>query len=143
VVDPRTLRPLDAEFTVARVPAQAVLSTLAFVTVPGLNVEFGEDAAFLLRDLVWGKTMMANIESRANGEVEVSLGNPESNVLVASALVEAGLARPQKRHEKYLAPIIRKLNQHAEKARTSRCGMWRYGDVPDEELDEPEFVPRK
>mmetsp|Transcript_10014 Transcript_10014/g.24959 ORF Transcript_10014/g.24959 Transcript_10014/m.24959 type:complete len:920 (-) Transcript_10014:25-2784(-) len=139
VVDPRTLRPLPVEFTVARIPAQAVLSTLAFVKVPELTAEFGEDAAYMLRDLVWGKTMMANIESRNNGEVQVSLGDPGTNVLVASALVEAGLARPEKRREKYLESIMRKLNQHAEKARAARRGMWRYGDIPDDEEDEPDF----
>ena len=79
-------------------PHQATEAVLAFLKTPPLEDEYGREAVEFLRDLVWGKTMMANVEKKeklASGSLRLhlSLGDRESQVLVNAALLRAGLAR--------------------------------------------------
>ena len=78
-------------------PAQAVECNLAYLQTPALSADCGQEAAEYLRELVWGKPMMANIEYRDGNRMFVSIGDPVTHVHVNASLVRAGLARVVRR----------------------------------------------
>lgn len=123
-------------------PQQATEAVLAFLKTPPLEDEYGREAVEFLRDLVWGKTMMANVERKeklTNGSVRLhlSLGDRESQVLVNAALLRAGLARvdDKVRGEQY-REMLEKLREEESKARQAHVGVWEYGDPGSDEEDE-------
>lgn len=58
------LRPMEPGL--ASVPQQSHLCSLAHVKVPGLDEEFGVDAAQLLQETVADKKLVARVEERDN-----------------------------------------------------------------------------
>lgn len=58
------LRPLEP--TLASVPHQSQLCSLAHIKVPGLDEDFGVDAAQLLQETVADKKLVARVEERDN-----------------------------------------------------------------------------
>jgi len=132
------LRPLvDSRLT--SLSPQAKQSFLAFVQAPALNDDFGKDAAVFFRDLVWGKKMLANVEYRDNeGRMYMSIGDAQSRVHVNAALVNAGLARVNKRYVKYqrATHLVEKLLEEEQQAHKLHLNIWQYGDIPDDDEDD-------
>jgi hypothetical protein len=96
-------------------PQQAQEAHLAYIKTPPLDKDFGHDAAELLRQMALGKSMLANVEYRANNALYVSLGDRDSLVLVNAALLRAGLARVEKMRGKGLAALVNKQRQQQPK----------------------------
>jgi len=139
----RELKGPDAE-----IAPHAKRARLAYVAPPKLDDDYGHEAAEFLRDLVWGKTMMANVEYRENAKREnevlhLSLGDRESQVHVNAALVRAGLARVEKIRTRHLQPMIEKLREEEQKARQSHAYIWEYGDPGSDEEEESAFSAKK
>eukprot|EP01094_Clydonella_sp_ATCC50884_P018199 TRINITY_DN3321_c1_g1_i1.p1 TRINITY_DN3321_c1_g1~~TRINITY_DN3321_c1_g1_i1.p1 ORF type:complete len:910 (-),score=401.87 TRINITY_DN3321_c1_g1_i1:235-2778(-) len=121
---------------VLSIPPQALECMLAFVRVPGQFEDFGEEAGLFLRDLMFGKRLTANVEARDGDRLHLSIGDEQSKDLVNAEMVRAGFATVQRRSLGYNAALIKSLNVAQESARKNRLGMWVYGDIPDEDLDE-------
>jgi len=129
-------------------PAHAKRARLAYVAPPKLEDDYGHEAAEFFRDLVWGKTMMANVEYRENARrdneiLHLSLGDRESQVHVNAALVRAGLARVERARSRHLQPMIEKLREEEQKARQNHSYIWEYGDPGSDEEEESAFSAKK
>jgi len=126
------IRKLSNEFKALK--PQAVEAVLAYLKTPPIEDDMGKEAAEFLRELVWGKTMMANVEKREqNGTLHLSIGDRESQVHVNAALLRAGLARVERIRGEQYRDMLEKLREEENKARTAHVGVWEYGDPGSDE----------
>ncbi|XP_049367867.1 ribonuclease TUDOR 1 isoform X3 [Solanum verrucosum] len=155
VVSYSQLRPLEA--SVSSSPGLAQLCSLAHVKVPGLEDDYGQEAAYRLSELLLSgtKEFGAVIEEKdtSGGKVKgqgtgtiflVTLVDPESDVSVNATLLKEGLARMEKRKRwepKEKQQALDELEKHQTEAREKRRAMWEYGDVESDEEDIPTRKP--
>mmetsp|Transcript_9572 Transcript_9572/g.26839 ORF Transcript_9572/g.26839 Transcript_9572/m.26839 type:complete len:915 (-) Transcript_9572:45-2789(-) len=132
---PVALRRLDPRMTSADPFAKEY--HLAYIRPPALSEEFGRDAALYLRDLAYDKVLLASKEYEEDGLTYINIGNPEESFLVNASLVQAGLARMRVLRQHRNRGVVEKIRVAEEYARKQRTNMWQYGDLPDDELDEP------
>ncbi|XP_027338494.1 ribonuclease TUDOR 1-like [Abrus precatorius] len=143
------LRPLDQSVSAA--PGLAQLCSLAYIKIPNLEEDFGQEAAEYLSELTLnsGKEFRAKVEERdtSGGKVKgqgtgtilaVTLVAVDAEISVNAAMLQEGLARTEKRNrwdrkERQLA--FDNLEMFQEEARTSRRGMWQYGDIQSDDED--------
>jgi staphylococcal nuclease domain-containing protein 1 len=140
------LRPLDASLGVERIPAVAKEAILAFTKTRSLEDDDGIDAARLLQSQCWGKDITARIFCEVEGKLVVSLYLPNRQGTFNEKLIADGLARVAKSSEvnevsskmlnsNSLVELVAELKVAEESARKTRSGMWRYGDVGDDDED--------
>ena len=143
------LRPLDMTLGADRIPPIAKEAVLAFTQTRGIDTEEGVSAARLLQELCWGKDLMLRTlaPNPENGKMAVNLSvvADATDDSVNAQLIEAGVARVTKTADPIAsrmadpAPAVdlfSTLRTAEQVARKSRAGMWRYGDVGDEDPDE-------
>eukprot|EP00013_Stygamoeba_regulata_P000088 CAMPEP_0177633238 /NCGR_PEP_ID=MMETSP0447-20121125/2730_1 /TAXON_ID=0 /ORGANISM="Stygamoeba regulata, Strain BSH-02190019" /LENGTH=925 /DNA_ID=CAMNT_0019134883 /DNA_START=1 /DNA_END=2778 /DNA_ORIENTATION=- len=121
------IRPLPIGFPSP--PAMAKECVLAYVKVPELSEDFGVEAAEFLRDTIMDNTMVVNIEYREGDKSFVTLVDVDTKRLINTLMVEQGLATVVQQRKKHLAPLIEKMNEAQEKARSGRMNLWQYGDI--------------
>jgi len=141
------LRPLDPSLGIDRIPPVAQEATLALTLSRPLSDEYGMLAARKLQSLCWGKDLSIRTTGRdENGKMAVAILSG-SNDCVNEELISAGLARVAKPAAVHVltanmvdgSAVIKlaaDLNVAQEVARKSRAGMWRYGDIGDDDEDE-------
>eukprot|EP01128_Nolandella_sp_AFSM9_P003365 TRINITY_DN1442_c0_g1_i1.p1 TRINITY_DN1442_c0_g1~~TRINITY_DN1442_c0_g1_i1.p1 ORF type:complete len:947 (+),score=364.09 TRINITY_DN1442_c0_g1_i1:83-2923(+) len=129
VVTADSLRPIAEDFSYKILPKQAQHGRLAMIRAPTLEKDYGEEAAALLKELVWGKPLVATIQFKEENVSYMSLGDPETKVPINAALVMAGLARVQKSRSK--SAFVDRLRDEEQKARKARLALWAYGDNDD------------
>jgi staphylococcal nuclease domain-containing protein 1 len=149
VVTYSQLRPIDPSMSSA--PGLAQLCSLAYMKVPSLEEDYGQEAAERISDhTLRGKNeLKAIIEDRdtSGGKVKgqgtgtilmVTLIDANTNANINAALLKEGLARLEKRR-KWERPekqaVLDELEKHQEEARKDRLGMWEYGDIQSDEED--------
>ncbi|KAL6570165.1 Translin-1 [Orobanche minor] len=143
------LRPLDPSVSTA--PGLAQLCGLAFVKVPGLADDYGQEAAIRMSELVLSspKEFRAVIEDKdtSAGKVKgqgtgtvflLTLVDTETEMSINAIMLQEGLARLEKRHrfepkDRQLA--FDELEKYQTEAREKRVGMWEYGDIASDEDD--------
>jgi len=141
------LRPLDPQLDVQRIPATAKECVLALTKTRNLDDEDGVEAARFLQQSSWGAEMTARTFCENDGKLEVALYKPNSTTSINEQLVADGLARVMKKKEYYaiinklvnpesLTDFADDLTAAEESARRSRTGMWRYGDVGDDDEED-------
>jgi staphylococcal nuclease domain-containing protein 1 len=144
------LRPLDMSLGIDRVPPVAREAVLALITTRSVDSDYGIDAARMFQSLCWGKDIM--IQTFApddNGKMAVSVSVEGSDETINAQLISEGLARASKSaaiealtsrmavaSSNVVVQLGADLNVAEEVARRSRSGMWRYGDIGDEDPDE-------
>ena len=137
VVTRDRLRPLDPSLGPQALSPQAVECRLAYlVAQPANDRAEGEEAAHALSDAAWGKPMLARVEDRDAGVLLVTLID-EAKANINEELVTQGLLRVAKSFQKRAAPLVASLREKEAAAKASRAGMWRFGDI--EEDDDFEF----
>lgn len=147
------LRPIEP--SVSSAPGLAQLCTLAFVKVPGLEDDYGQEAAVRLSEHILSspKEFRAVIEERdtSGGKVKgqgtgtifmVTLVDPETDLSINATMLQDGLARLEKRRRwepKDRQQALDELDKFQTEARDKRLGMWEYGDIQsdDEESGPP------
>ena len=141
------LRPLDPALGTDRIPAAAKEAVLALTKVRDINDEYGHEAGTFLQAAAWGKEITARIFCQSEGKLVVALTNPDNDAeTINEALISSGLALNIKPREidilsrkmvdsKNLKSLSDKINSSLNKAKRSRVGMWRYGDIDDDEED--------
>ncbi|KAH9625611.1 hypothetical protein KSS87_016087 [Heliosperma pusillum] len=133
------------------VPGFAQLASLAFLKVPSLEEDYGQEAAEYLSELTLSSSQSFNavIEERdtsggkAKGQgtgtvLLVSLVDEESTPDVSAYMLKAGLARLEKRRRwdtKERKASFDELEEYQQQAKTSRSGMWQYGDIQSDDED--------
>lgn len=142
VVPRSQLKPLDPTLGPKELSPQALECRLAhLVANPATDGADGEDAAIALSSAAWGKPMLARVEERSGDVLMVTLFDDANKQNINESLVADGLLRVSKGNEKRAAPLLRALREKEESARRGRMGMWRFGDI--DEDDAPEFGVRK
>lgn len=147
------LRPLDP--SVSSAPGLAQLCSLAYIKVPGLEEDFGQEAAEYLYACIVNneKEFKAQIEERdmSGGKVKgqgtgpvlvVTLVEVESNSSINAEMLQEGLAileRRKKWDSRDKQAALDVLEEHQATAKRLRKKMWQYGDVQsdDEDADMP------
>lgn len=149
VVPYSRLRPLPP--SVHSVPGLAQLCSLAFVKVPCLDEDYGQEAAEYLSELTLGNpreframieekdTSAGKTKGQGTGTVLlVTLVDVEAGSSINAAMLKAGLARLEKRNRwdtMERKSAIDNLEEFQEEAKTSRSGMWEYGDIQSDDED--------
>lgn len=140
------LRPLDMSLGIDRVPSVAKEAQLALTVTQSLADDDGVEAARMLQSMAWGKDLSARILCEYEGKLVVSLLDG-SDTSINEALVSAGLARCAKDsiladlqtkmvNSNVLVSLAAELHVAQDAARKTRSGMWRYGDVGDDDEDD-------
>ncbi|QCE14999.1 methylosome protein 50 [Vigna unguiculata] len=143
------LRPVDPSVSAA--PGLAQLCSLAYIKIPNLEEDFGQEAAEYLSELTLnsGKEFRAKVEEKdtSGGKVKgqgtgtilaVTLVAVDAEISVNAAMLQEGLARTEKRNRwdrKERQSAIDNLENFQEEAKSSRRGMWQYGDIQSDEED--------
>ncbi|KAJ0536778.1 putative micrococcal nuclease [Helianthus annuus] len=145
------LRPLDP--SVSSAPGLAQLCQLAYLKVPTLEEDYGQEAAMYLSEntLSEPKAFKAVIEERdaSGGKVKgqgtgnillVTLIDEESDTSINSIMLKGGVARLEKRRRwepKDRQQMLDELEKFQAEARTKRLGMWEYGDIESDDDENP------
>lgn len=145
------LRPLDMTLGIDRIPPVAHEAVLALTTTRSIDSDYGIDAARMLQKLCWGKDLVIRTlaPNDDNGKMAAIVTIPGSDETVNSQLISEGLARAGKAtsieslasrmataSSSTVLQLGNDLMTAEQVARKSRCGMWRYGDIGDEDPDE-------
>ncbi|XP_073013136.1 ribonuclease TUDOR 1-like [Typha latifolia] len=146
------LRPLDS--SVSSAPGLAQLCSLAYIKVPDLEDDFGQEAAEYFSEctLNSSKEFRAMIEDRdtSGGKVRgqgtgtvliVTLVDVEAETSINAAMLQEGLARLERRKRwdtKERKAALDNLEEFQAKAKRERLKMWQYGDV---QSDDEESAP--
>jgi len=141
VVGKDRLRALDPTLGPGVISPQAIECRLAGLTVAEPNDDDGQEVVMALATAAWGKPVLARVEHRQGDVLFVSLfDGAQTNI--NEQLVSTGLARVQKEvPPKTLSLVVNELRVKEGEAKASRAGMWRYGDI--DEDDAAEFGFRK
>jgi len=111
----------------------------AYVQTPGINEDYGVDAAVYLNELTMGKELEAKIHGKNDtGKYDVTLFPKESKDKIVGALfLREGLATIPRKARAWRPDekeILKKLNESQEEAHQAHTRMWLYGDPrPDED----------
>jgi len=140
------LRPLDVSLGTDRIPPVARDAELALTLTRPISDDEGLEAARMLQKLAWGKELTATKYCDVEGKAQVTLKDPaaEGAPSMNEQLVSAGLARVAKQpavdvvtnrmvNGNEVTELAAELNVAQDAARKSRAGMWRYGDIGDED----------
>ncbi|XP_071709827.1 ribonuclease TUDOR 1-like [Rutidosis leptorrhynchoides] len=144
------LRPLDP--SVSSAPGLAQLCQLAYVKVPALEDDYGQEAAVHLSETILSepKEFRVVIEDRdgsggkakgqGTGSILLVTLIDDSDISVNATMLKGGLARLEKRKRwepKEKQQILDELEKYQSEARTARCGMWEYGDIQSDDEENP------
>mmetsp|Transcript_1277 Transcript_1277/g.3654 ORF Transcript_1277/g.3654 Transcript_1277/m.3654 type:complete len:979 (+) Transcript_1277:114-3050(+) len=141
------LRPLDDSLGTDKIPAVAKEAYLALTEVRSIDDDDGHDAAKMLQSIAWGKPVNARIFCDIDGKAQVALMDPTTSSSINEQLIAAGLARKAKQFKVHsienrmvdgsiIASFAAGLSVSQDAARRSRTGMWRYGDVGEDDEEE-------
>jgi staphylococcal nuclease domain-containing protein 1 len=138
------LRPLDMSLGTDRIPPVAKEGTLALTLTQPLSEDSGLDAARMFQSACWGKDLAVRIHGTDDtGRVAVVI-TTDSGETLNEQMVSAGLARVENAtavntmagrmsDRSAVLKLAADLNVAQEAARKSRSGMWRYGDIGDDD----------
>lgn len=142
------LRPLDSSISLGT-PGLALLLTLAYVRIPELEEDYGQEAAEYLSSMIGDKILMAKVVDKdtSGGKVKgqgtgtklsVTLHDVEPAQSINASMLEAGFARIEKKNRwdsKEKQAELDKLAEFQETAKKQRVNIWHYGDVESDEED--------
>lgn len=140
------LRPLDLSLGTDKIPAVAHDAELALTLTRPISDDEGLEAARMLQRLAWGKELTATKYCDVEGKAQVTLKDPQAEGApsINEQLISAGAARVAKQdavnaiasrmaNGNEVTELAAELNVAQDKARKSRAGIWRYGDVGDDD----------
>jgi staphylococcal nuclease domain-containing protein 1 len=143
------LRPLDMALGTDRIPPVAHEAILAGVVTRPLTTDEGVDAARYLNELCWGKDLIVRtLAPDENGKMTITLSDAsKADETINSVLISEGLARVANQKvfdaigarmadNNVIVSLAADLNLAQNVARKSRLGMWRYGDIGDDDPNE-------
>ena len=112
------------------------------IKVRPIEEDDGVDSAHMFQGMAWGKDLKARVHGEVDGQVLVTLYDSDTeSQSINEKLTSEGLARLGKRDETYntysdsLSKLMKDLKAAQDKARSSRKGIWVYGESPEEDED--------
>jgi len=137
-----SLRALDFD-RYGQLSPQAHSGRLLYVKSPKFTADYGQEAAELLRDLVWEKHLIGIVQVRdRTGVALLNLGDPINKTHINAHMVKEGYARIESRPREK-DPIYLKLKDEEDIARLNKIGMWEHGTVPDSDEEREEEKMKK
>ncbi|KAL0905168.1 hypothetical protein M5K25_027353 [Dendrobium thyrsiflorum] len=152
------LRHLDSSVSSSS-PGLAQLCKLAYIKVPDLDDDFGQEAAEYLSEctLNSSKEFRAMIEDKdtSGGKVKgqgtgtvfiVTLVDVEAETSVNAAMLQEGLGRLERRRrwdKKERQAALDNLEEFQAKAKRERLKIWQYGDIQSDEDEDSAPAARK
>lgn len=141
------LRPLDLQLGPDRISPLAKEVVLAVTKTRSLDDDEGVEAARFLSRAAWGKEMTARIFCESEGKLVIGLYEPNAKTSINEQMVSEGLARVSKKKEieelcekivsiDAFKDFANDLSIAEDAARKTRVGIWRYGDVGDDDEEE-------
>ncbi|KAJ3053433.1 hypothetical protein HK097_004281 [Rhizophlyctis rosea] len=147
------LRPLDKEFSIQTLPAQSQEAKLAYITVPELDADYGQEAYDFVRDATEDRDLVARIlgkVSTGTGQALNVVLTPKggSGISLNERVVSEGLGYVEKgwvkkwereaREGKVGGPkgratVLGSLVERMEDAKRGRVNLWRYGDFTEDD----------
>ncbi|KAJ3040294.1 hypothetical protein HDV00_011174 [Rhizophlyctis rosea] len=147
------LRPLDKEFSVQTLPAQAQEAKLAYITVPEVEADYGQEAYEFIRDSIENRDLIVRILGKVSTPTGQALNvvvapKSGSGVSLNERIVSEGLGYVErgwvKRWEREVKegkiggpkgkkPVLGSLVERMEDAKRGRLNLWRYGDFTEDE----------
>lgn len=140
------LRPLDASLGTDRIPPVAREASLALVLTRSLETDEGIDAARMFQSMCWDKDLTAQLLAPDDsGKLAVVIMKPDNKEESVNAeMISLGLARAAKQttvdalqarmvDANVIVKLAADMQASQESARRSRVGMWRYGDIGDDD----------
>jgi endonuclease YncB( thermonuclease family) len=133
-----------------RIPPVAHEAVLALTTTRSIDSDYGVDAARMFQSVCWGKDLtIRTLAPDDNGKMAVTVTPSGMDDTMNAQLILEGLARSGKSMAIQIlvgrmasssvsvtTQLGADLNTAEDVARKSRSGMWRYGDIGDEDPDE-------
>ena len=155
VVSNNSVRPLPEQYSIKKIPQYAVEAKLAFIDTFN-DEEWKIEAYEQLQDIVYNKTLIAEVISKNGNNMNIMLYTKESGVKTIASSVNAqlladGLAVVEKSwikrvdHEiieraknltaskKIIKSIPEVLIEIQEQAKKARVNAWRYGDITEDD----------
>ncbi|OUM69319.1 hypothetical protein PIROE2DRAFT_67984 [Piromyces sp. E2] len=155
VISNNSVRPLPEQYSIKKIPQYAVEAKLAFINTFN-DEEWKIEAYEQLQDIVYSKTLIAEVISKSGNSMNIMLYTKESGVktIASSAnaqLLAEGLAVVEKSwvkrvdHEiieraknltssnKIIKSIPEVLIEIQEQAKKARVNAWRYGDITEDD----------
>lgn len=133
VAKAEAIRKLPSDFGLKKLPWQAFECSLAYIKPRTLDQDYGEDAALLIKELAWNKTLAATIEYRDNGALFLNIFVPDEEDgenpprYLNGILVRQGLAKVQKRLPKKVdRQVVKYLKDEEAAAGKDHLGIWTY-----------------
>ncbi|MCO5577351.1 hypothetical protein L7F22_031180 [Adiantum nelumboides] len=150
------LRPLDSSISFGT-PGLALLLNFAYVRIPELEEDYGQEAAEYLSSLIGDKVFMAKVMEKdtSGGKVKgqgtgtklsVFLYDVDPGKSINSLMLQAGYARIVKKNRwdpKEKQEELEKLGEFQEGARKQRLNIWQYGDFESDEEDNAPARPNR
>jgi len=155
VVSNNSVRPLPEQYGIKKIPQYAVEAKLAFINTFN-DEEWKIEAYEQLQDIVYNKSLIAEVISKSGNNMNIMLYTKESGVKTIASSVNAqlladGLAVVEKNwikrvdHEiieraknltaskKIIKSIPEVLIEIQEQAKKARVNAWRYGDITEDD----------
>jgi len=134
-LNPSSIRRIENEDYVKKVPFQAKKGKLIYVRAPTDTQEYYKEAAELFRDLVWEKELIGIISSVDKFENHyLNLGDPVNKTHINARMVKEGYGKvPESKDNE--DEIYKKLKEEEKLAQTAKIGMWEHGTGPDSDED--------
>lgn len=137
----KSLRLLDAKFSVSVLKPQAVDAALSFLQFPSDKDYLASAADFLSQEIL-DRQLVANVDftdPKENGLMSITLFDPHRSETGAESVnadvVSEGLAmvpRKLKGWERGREDVLKVLRAKENEAKEGRRGMWEYGDLTED-----------
>lgn len=125
-----SIRELPGSYSLKILPAQAKRGRLVYTKAPNKDTTYGIDSALLLRELVWGKELVAQVIQTDDNTNQLVITDSDTEYSINAAMIMNGLAKLQTSRSK--SALYERLSQEEKKARESRRNIWEYGDYDSE-----------
>eukprot|EP00042_Codosiga_hollandica_P032655 m.211077 g.211077 ORF g.211077 m.211077 type:complete len:118 (+) comp53969_c0_seq1:2403-2756(+) len=94
-----------------------------------------------VRESLLDKTVLLNVEYSDGNDTYVSVADSETKTDLLLEIITAGFLFAAPRRESFLKPLYSEYSKAQTAASSGRFGMWKYGDVSQE--DDKEFGAKK
>jgi len=133
--EPSRIRKLKPEFGTNALKWQAREGHLAYIQTKPPSTEWGREAGYFFRELVWGKTLLATVEYEDGHKNFLNLlPTDDPDTFVNGELVKAGLAKvPRRLPRRANQELVDWLRNQQAEAFNNRRGVWEYGDDGEED----------
>ncbi|XP_059613411.1 staphylococcal nuclease domain-containing protein 1 [Phlebotomus argentipes] len=95
-----------------------------------------QEAFKIFRQDVTDRTLLLNVEYKANNLAHATLQDPNTKADIGKALINDGYILCEKRREGKLAKLLEEYKEAESAAKKAHNGIWEYGDITEDDAKE-------